>query len=195
MVPTSAKMAPLGVPGRVKNRVLPFCYLFASIWLPKRLHFETLLAPCATFLGYHFLLLFGYPKSQPYGANRVPQWSHFGGQFCYLFQKGQISIFDNPYIENTAFSLPGRSQNEVNIDAKTGTLKRASQNTQKVPKVTPKGNPLGTVFPTKKGTKKTPRKKTLNPKPKSASPRWSSTRHGFSPPRTPPLFYNIINYF
>ena len=76
----------------------------------------------------------------------------------HIFRIGQKSIFEYPYIENTAFSLPEDSQNEVKIDVKMGTPKRTSQNTNKVPKVTPKGDPLGTIFAPKTVPKKDPQK-------------------------------------
>ena len=59
-------------------------------------------------------------------------------------------IFDNPSIENQAFSYPEGSKNDSKIDAKMGTLKRMPKNSENVLKVTPTGDPLGTVFPLKR---------------------------------------------
>ena len=68
-------------------------------------------------------------------------------------------------MENTTFSLPEGSQNEAKNDAKRGTPKRTPKTTKQALKVTPKGYPLASVSPLRRGTKKTPRKKTLKKKP------------------------------
>ena len=113
-----------------------------SIWLQKWLHLGTLLAPCATLLGYDFLTDFQVPQMW---AKWCPKGTHHGvivgSHVCYLFWKGQTSIFDNASIENTTLSLPEGSKNEIKIGVKMCTQNRR-QNTRKM---CPQWPPMGTL--------------------------------------------------
>ena len=121
---------------------------------------ESLLAPFASLLGYLFSVFFWYPKKHDFGSQRVPKWKHFGGHFWYLFQIGRKSIFEDPYIENTAFSLPRAAQNESKNDAEMGYPERYPKSEKKCLKTTPLGHPLATERGTKKPSKKRPPKNT-----------------------------------
>ena len=151
------------------------------------------MAPFSSLWGYLFLCIFGYPKKHVFCSQRVPKWRHFGGHFWYLFRIGRKSIFEDPYIENTAFSLPRAAQNESKNHAKMGYPKRHPKSEKKSLKTTPLGTTGGTTNAPQGGAQKHTRKKKL--KNESARVRWSPIRHGFSPPRTPPLLYYIIKLF
>ena len=70
----------------------------------------------------------------------------------HLFRIGQKSIFEDPYIENAAFSLPRAAQNESKNDAKMGYPKRypksdengVKSDSQRVPKIDQKEDIKGT---------------------------------------------------
>ena len=148
-------MEPRRVPKHPILHRSPVCTLFGRFWVPFGSHFGHRFRH---FWGTFFFVFLGTLKN-----TFSDSWGYQNGAilevfFWHLFGIGPKSIFEDPYIENTAFSLPEGSQNEVKIDVKMGTPKRTSQNTIKVPKVTPKGDPMGTVFAPKTVPKKDPQK-------------------------------------
>ena len=101
-----------------------------------------------------FSCIFRYPKKYQIGSQWVPKWSHFWNQFRHLSGKGPKSIFEDPYIENTAFSPPEGSQKTLKIDAETRYPTRYLKSTEMCSKMTPLGIPLATLFTPKNRTRK-----------------------------------------
>ena len=65
------------------------------------------LMPFSSLLGAAFPAVFQDPENPENSSQRVPDSTSFSRHLCTLLQKGRKSIFEHPYMENTAFSAPG----------------------------------------------------------------------------------------
>ena len=142
-------MEPRRVPKHPILHRSPLCAFLDRFWVPFGSHFWHRFCH---FWGTFFCVFLGTLKN-----TFSDSWGYQNGAilevfFWHLFRMGPKSIFEDPYIENTAFSLPRAAQNESKNGAKTGYPKRypksdengTKSDSQRIPKIEQKGQIKGT---------------------------------------------------